>query len=414
MKPIDGLAAGAEKHFTAGTHRCVAPELTLERVQPFMPLMGITRIANITGLDAIGLPVVMVCRPNARSLSVSQGKGLTLAAAKASGLMESVEFWHAERIRKPLLLGSLLELKYDHRLVNVDRMPRLTVSVFDEHQRILWIEGRDLVSGESVWVPYESVHTDYRLPLPAGSGCFPMNSNGLASGNHLLEAATHAVCELIERDASALWHAGGSAARTKVRVDLDTVADPSARRLLDDYARAGILVALWEITTDIGVPVVACEILDDEVHRDRKLGPSAGIGCHPSADIALVRALTEAAQSRLTRIASSRDDVPRIDYEITRNADVLEPLRAEYRYMPANREFPAASGLQSTSFEEDLNWLVERLRRSGMEEVVLVDLTDPRLDIPVVRAIVPGLETPHEAPGYQPGVRAQAVLAARR
>jgi ribosomal protein S12 methylthiotransferase accessory factor YcaO len=28
------------------------------------PVMGITRVANVTGLDSVGIPVVMVCRPN--------------------------------------------------------------------------------------------------------------------------------------------------------------------------------------------------------------------------------------------------------------------------------------------------------------------------------------------------------------
>lgn len=60
--------------------------------------MGITRVADVTGLDRIGIPVVMVCRPNARSLAVSQGKGIDIEAATVSGLMESVELYHAEHI----------------------------------------------------------------------------------------------------------------------------------------------------------------------------------------------------------------------------------------------------------------------------------------------------------------------------
>ena len=129
------MMPGAVKSFTAGTHRSISPEQTLARVQPWLKAMGITRIANITGLDVLGVPVVMVCRPNSRSLSVAQGKGATLAAARASGLMESVEFWHAERISKPLVLGSVLDLKFTQRLVDVARMPRLSVSTFDDHQR---------------------------------------------------------------------------------------------------------------------------------------------------------------------------------------------------------------------------------------------------------------------------------------
>jgi len=79
------------KAFRRGTHRAVAPAETVARVRPFLAAMGITRVANVTGLDHVGIPVVMVCRPNSWSLAVSQGEGLDLAAAEASGLMEAIE-----------------------------------------------------------------------------------------------------------------------------------------------------------------------------------------------------------------------------------------------------------------------------------------------------------------------------------
>src|SRR5437016_14433724 len=103
------------KALRRGTHRSASLNDTLKRVLRFAPVMGITRIANVTGLDSIGIPVVMVCRPNSRSLAVSQGKGLDLAAAKASGLMESIETYHAETITSPLRLCSYEELRYAHR-----------------------------------------------------------------------------------------------------------------------------------------------------------------------------------------------------------------------------------------------------------------------------------------------------------
>src|SRR5207244_5110666 len=110
---LEALNSGTE-HFHSGTHRTIVPEETLRKVRPLMPVMGITRIANVTGLDCIGIPVVMVCRPNSRALAVAQGKGLDLDAAKASGLMESVEAYHAERITLPLKLASQEELRYTH------------------------------------------------------------------------------------------------------------------------------------------------------------------------------------------------------------------------------------------------------------------------------------------------------------
>jgi ribosomal protein S12 methylthiotransferase accessory factor len=45
--------------------------------------MGVTRIANVTGLDRIGIPVAIAVRPNSRSVSVAQGKGQTVPLALA-------------------------------------------------------------------------------------------------------------------------------------------------------------------------------------------------------------------------------------------------------------------------------------------------------------------------------------------
>ena len=186
--------------YRIGTHRIRTPEETLARVMPHMVAMGITRIADVTGLDNIGIPVVMVCRPNSRSVSVSQGKGCTLAAARASGLMESVEGYHAEHVLLPLRFACMEDMRQSARMAAIDSLPRLEGSPFNSQFPITWIESEDLVSGQSLWLPYEMVHTNYTCPRLPGSGCFPASSNGLASGNNIDEATVNGICEVIERD----------------------------------------------------------------------------------------------------------------------------------------------------------------------------------------------------------------------
>src|SRR6266851_7790004 len=127
----------APKKYRAGTHRLISPEETLESVQCFFPAMGITRVADITGLDVIGIPVVTVCRPNSRAVTVSLGKGLDVAAARASGVMESIEAFMAERITRPLLLGSVNDLRFSHRLIDVEALPRTTNSLYHPDAPIL-------------------------------------------------------------------------------------------------------------------------------------------------------------------------------------------------------------------------------------------------------------------------------------
>ena len=95
---------GTRKGYVTGTHRAIAPEQTVAHAGRFAHALGITRVADVTRLDTIGLPVVVVHRPNVRSLSVSQGKGVSLAAAKASGLMEAIELYFGARANLALLL----------------------------------------------------------------------------------------------------------------------------------------------------------------------------------------------------------------------------------------------------------------------------------------------------------------------
>jgi YcaO-like protein with predicted kinase domain len=401
------------KGFRGGTDRTISPHETVERVRPFMAAMGITRIANITGLDSIGIPVVMVCRPNSRSLAVSQGKGLDLAAARASGVMESVEAYHAERIHHPLKRASFEELRYTHTLVDIDGLPQMRGSPFHKDLQILWIEGQDLLSGGQAWLPYELVHTNYAYPPLAGEGCFLCSSNGLASGNHLLEAISHAICEVVERDASALFDLLGQDGQAERRVDLRTVDDPECLEVLRRFDRAGVEAAAWDITSDVGIPAFLGQIVDRSDDPARALYACGGMGCHPTRRIALLRALTEAAQGRLTAIAGSRDDLPRAEYERTRSVDAVQDYRTRTEAQ-GTRDFHCAPNHESDTFDEDVAWELDQLRRVGISQVVAIDLTRSEFRIPVVRVVIPGLEGANMHPNYRAGARARAVLQATR
>ncbi|MDI1430201.1 YcaO-like family protein [Polyangium sorediatum] len=410
--PSPGAQPAVPKRFTAGTHRTVSPEETVDRVRPFLPALGITRIADVTGLDNLGVPVVMVVRPGSRSISVSPGKGLTLAAAQASGVMESIEHWHAEHILLPLKLGSVFEL-HSHHLLDAGGLPRLSVRPFHDHLRMYWVAGMDLVSGAPTWVPFEVVHTDYALPLLAASGAFVMSSNGLASGNHLYEALSHAICELVERDAATLWHLSGAEAKRRTRLDPSTVDDATCRTLLDRLEDADVLTCLWEITSDIGVPAFCCTIVDRDPNPLRPVAPMTGFGCHPARGVALLRAITEAAQTRLTLITGARDDVRASGHGPEDDLRAARHFLREHGEAPGRRAFREAPDHLGETFDTDVAWEIDRLRAAGLHQVVAVDLTRSEFGIPVVRVVIPGLEPPHEIPGLIPGARAQRRLSER-
>ena len=404
--------AVAEKVHLDGTHRTLAPERTLGRLLPTLSRIGVTRVAVVTGLDVIGIPVVMVCRPNGRSLSVSQGKGVDLTLAKVSGIMEAAEAWHAEHVLLPLRLATYRELRAVARVVDVEALPRPSWSRFHHDLSILWIEGADVFSAERMWVPFECVHLDFRAPGPQGTGCFLANGTGLAAGNHLLEAVSHGLCEVVERDAFALWEAGQPADRASRQVDLDTVTDPGCRHLLDAYDAAGVGVVASDLTTDVGLPVFSVTIVDRGADYARRLPAAMGGGCHPDRAVALSRALTEAAQSRLTLIAGSRDDCPPAHYRQVKRAEAIAAHVSRLGCEPG-RSYTDVAHVPASCIDADVAHELDRLKAVGVRQAILVDLTRPELGIPVVRMVVPGMEGwTDKVERNVPGKRRRALLEA--
>ncbi|MEI9936870.1 MAG: YcaO-like family protein [Pseudomonadota bacterium] len=400
----------APKQHRFGTHRVSSPSVTLDRVSAIARSFGITRVANITGLDVIGIPVVSVVRPNSRSLAVAQGKGVDLIAAKVSGLMESIENYHAENIRKPLRLESERQIRAQGgRVIDVDGLPRVAGGIYDSDARFLWVEGHEILGRERAWLPFEVVHADYVVPLASNSGAFLLSDSGVASGNHVLEATSHAICELVERDANTLWHYRTSAEKASSRIDLDGVDDAACRWALTRFAAAGVAVGVWEVTSDVGIPSFLCLIADHSPDLFRPLGAMFGSGCHPCREVALFRALSEAAQSRLTVISGSRDDLGLAVYR--RGLDLDEVAKALATTTTSGaRPFSSVPTFDGDSIEEDVAWELEQLKSAGIAEVVAVDLTLKEFGIPVVRVVIPGLESMCDAPGFVPGRRLRTRL----
>jgi len=403
----------ALKKYRAGTHRLVAPADTLQKMKRFFPVMGITRVADVTGLDTIGIPVVLVYRPNSRSLVVSQGKGLDIIAAKASGVMESVEAYMAERIVQPLVLGSFNDLQFSHPLGDISELPQTTTSLYHPDLPILWIEGEELFTGMPMWIPYEMVHTAYTLPAPTGTGCFIGTTTGLASGNHFLEALSHALCEIVERDAATLHRVRTAAEVALRRIDPQTVDDPDCLQVLDRLDRAGLSAGIWDVTTDISIPAFRCVIAERDQAASRLMYGAQGMGCHPHRGIALLRAITEAAQTRLTLISGARDNTTQREYSLAMDPDLWRRQQAALAGQ-VRRDFRTVPTFDSDSFDADVAWELEALRSAGIRQVIVVDLSREEFGVPVVRVIVPGLEGPVELiPSCRPGRRAIDLAASQ-
>jgi YcaO-like protein with predicted kinase domain len=415
--PNTGLAVAyrgrefrATKAFLSGTHRTVSPDETLERIRPYFAAAGLTRLANITGLDRIGVPVVLAVRPNGRVLSVAAGKGLTLAAASVSAAMEAIEIYHAENVRLEVLFRSYETLLAEQATTPIEALPRARYGSFNPQLTERWVLGWDLMTQREVAAPLALVALAAEPGPPFAWWAFRGGSNGLASGNHFLEALCAGLYEVIERDAlgchMTAWEQLGHALP---RLRLETIAFPLVQDLLARLRAAEVKPVLFDCTIDTSVPVYLAYVYDG---AQRHIGISRGSGAHLDPEVAMLRALTEAIQSRAVYIAGSRDDMLRRGL----TALQVHDDRRAIQYMESVPPTVDAGGLVSQAmpvFEADVHILLRKLRLAGLDRVVVFDLTHPGFDISVVRVTVPGLEG-YRFDGTAPGRRALDFMASKQ
>jgi ribosomal protein S12 methylthiotransferase accessory factor len=370
------------KLYSRETQRAAPPEETLRRAEGKLPAAGITRIADITQLDRVGIPVFSCIRPTAEmgAVSVYNGKGATPLAARVSAMMEGIERYSGEVGEREIRLSRKDDLAAEHAVLD----PRdliLPLSA-DPLQMLPWVEGYDLVHNESLFVPAHSVFH----PL---SHCFPplfrTSTNGLASGNTLEEAVFHALTEVIERDA---WSLVEIRKRAGPRIAAGN--DGTVGALKECFQKAEIEIHLRDITSDLGIPTIAA-VSDDILLKDPSL-LTIGMGTHTNAGIAAIRALTEVAQSRLTQIHGAREDTPHANLRKMVGYERTKRLNRYWFEADGEVDLQEIRSLDTPDFLEDITTIVASLRRKGLDRVIVVDLTRPEIGIPVVRVIVPGLE----------------------
>lgn len=393
MENLSSQQGPAAKRFTVGTHRVCSPQDTFARIRDKLPAFGITRVADVTGLDTVNIPVFVCVRPNAKSLSVSQGKGLHRMHAKVSAIMESIELWHAENVVLPRVRGSHRQLCDDHAALDPRRLAIYPNGYYHDRLELDWVPATDVPSGKEVLVPYDLVSCDFVHAIDAPPPAIVKSSNGLASGNSRAEAVSHAICELLERDATSLFVRKGHFTDRTIGdhlIDLDHIDDPHFQMLYQRIQASGLSLFAWNETSDIGVPAIGCALL--ETRGDGHCGVyNGGHGCHLSREVALSRAVTEAAQSRLTEISGSRDDLRQSHYE---RAHADHKRRAGMRAFSTRVpevDFATLPSLATSDVGQDVDLLLELLQEKGFPEVAVADLSRPEHGVAVVKVVIPGL-----------------------
>lgn len=372
-----------KKTYNNETQRAIPLDDTLARIEPLVPAAGITRVADITSLDRIGIPVFSCIRPTAMdgAITVYNGKGATVEESRISAIMEGIERYSSEMHNRRPELAPYQEMRM--RGANVlDPNDLILPRGVDPERLMPWTEGWDIVSDQPVFVPSHAVFH----PLPPNYlGPFRTNTNGLASGNTFEEAVFHALSEVIERDAWSLVEACRDTGPC-----VTEMTDATVLEMQEKFAKAQVEVKVRDITSDIGIPTMAA-VADDVLLKDPLL-LTIGIGTHTSARIAVMRALTEVAQSRLTQIHGAREDTTLAGMRKKMGYDRAKRINGYWFRDNGTIKYGNVRSSDTDDFKKDIENIIAALKKQGMDRVIIVDLTREEIGMPVVRVIVPGLE----------------------
>ena len=375
-----------------GTHRVIAPRRTIEINEDKLKIAGITRIADITDLDRIGLPIYTAIRPTAEegAISIYGGKGISKDHAKASAMMEGFERYSAEKQDDDeVVVASLEEIskKGDYIDPVSLNLPKDFRKENLEAMKLEWSLAKDIVSGEDFYIPTNAVFHPY-IHNNQVQSLFKSNTNGLASGNILEEAILHGMLEVIERDA---WSIFELTHKNYAQIDLDSIESELVNDVIYKFESEGIKIKLMDFTADVKIPTIAASA-DDTVTKDAGL-LTLGMGTHLDPEVAILRALTEVAQSRATQINGAREDTVRADF--AREAGYERMKRINKFYFKDEDEKIKLSDIENkstSSITKDIEIVKEELIANDIERILYVDLTRPELDVSVVRVIIPEME----------------------
>lgn len=386
MPGVD-LSVGHDPWQTVDGQRRSRPlAATLAAAHSAAQAAGITRLSDVSGLAPFAIPVFQATRPLARLLSVSQGKGLTPRAAMVSALLEAVEMDCAERLPVPQTLDPLRDRDVATRaLWATDPRGALSVALDPAIPRG-WLKGANLSAGGEVWIPWDLLSLDLTCP-PAGD--ILITSAGLATGNTDDEASVGAVAELLEHDLQSVMHDLSPKERRSRELNLDSVTDRIARGLIGHIRNRGFALRAWNMGQEAGIAAFACAISDVNA-MGAALPPAAGSGCHPDRAVALVRAILEAVQSRITLIAGARDDLTLEDYRDGAGR-TLDLILGGLSFGPGPLRWSDVPHCSAPCPKQDLETLLAAAAKRSSLPILLHKYARPHPDLAVVKAIGPGL-----------------------
>lgn len=198
------------------------------------------------------------------------------------------------------------------------------------------------------------------------------DTTGLASGNNIEEAILHAMCEVIERHVEDLvcWN------RIKVpTVDIATISTHDTKKIINHLSSIGLKLKFSYLNIGFNIPVIRVfAYLEKTQVYPSSYSFYTSVGAHPNKDIAMLRALTEFAQTRASIFYKFKNKFDKITFckQMPRHifdffSETIDNKRIGFDEVQSH---------SNNDILSDINLIIKILDKNG-HEVIIKDLTHP-------------------------------------
>jgi len=397
------VLADAYKGYTQDLDKFITPGETVRRFREKLKKINLDILKGTQRIDngRLDIPVYFsICGQDAEEIIGTRkqmGKGGTPNQAEASAVMELAERFSFFTFKAHP--GNFLVEEYRNIKDRALPFESIAKSVHDDSLELdrarevfsrlplKWTWGYNLTTHKEVLIPFDWF--------------FTINAfNGTSAGNCQEEAILQGICEVVERHVSSII----SLNRVKTpAIDLNSTGDPLVLDLIQKYRKEGIKLYISDFSLNTGIPSIGVLAYDPSTFPDKsEIVWTAGTTPNPQK--ALNRALTEVAQL-------AGDFCTSANYVASGLPKFKDLAEADF-VMHADKKVEISSlpDLSNDNIRVEVENCIDALSKMSME-VILVDITHPKLGIPAFYTIVPGAHFRERAAGTSVGMFSAKLIA---
>ena len=397
------VLADAYKGYTRDLDKFITPGETVRRFKEKLKKINLDILEGTERIDngRLDIPVYFsICGQDAEEIigtKKQMGKGGTPHQAEASAVMELAERFSFFSFKNNP--GNFLLEEYGNIKDRALPFESIAQSVHDDSLELdrarevfsrlplKWTRGYNLTKDKELLIPFDWFFTINEF-------------NGTSAGNCQEEAILQGICEVVERHVSSVI----SLNRLKTpAIDLSSTVDPLVLELIKKYQKEGIKLYVSDFSLNTGIPSIGVLAYDPSTFP----GKSEIVwtaGTTPNPQKALNRALTEVAQL-------AGDFNTSANYVASGLPKFKDLAEADFVMHPDKKiGISSLPDLSNDNIKVEVENCIEALSKMGME-VILVDITHPRLGIPAFYTIIPGAHFRERAAGTSVGMFSAKLIA---